>query len=169
MEEEGDGPFWMELKRPVRPKEVRRPWTREARLEMPGGVEDVLTGLLCTGAGELIHQAVEAKLDELLPAHAGQTDEQGRAAVVRNGHLPERGVLTGAGTVDVQVPNVRSRPAAPIRLPLAAGAALRAAVAALGPNGLRTPDLTIVQRGFKVWVPRRCRSGDDIIGVNCAI
>jgi transposase-like protein len=44
-----------------------------------------------------------------LAAHADRRDEDGRAGVVRNGHLPEREVLTGIGAVAVRVPKVRSR------------------------------------------------------------
>ena len=41
----------------------------------------------------------------------------GRQRVVRNGHLPERKILTGLGEVEVQVPKAHSRSgaAAPFR------------------------------------------------------
>jgi transposase-like protein len=52
---------------------------------------------------------VQAELEEFLAAHEEKCDEHGRAAVVRNGHLPEREVLTGIGAVAVRVPKVRSR------------------------------------------------------------
>lgn len=80
----------------------------------PETIEDPLTELLRTGAKRLIQQAVEAELSELLAAHAGATDAEGRAAVVRNGYLPEREVLTGVGPVQVKVPKVRSRGAEPV-------------------------------------------------------
>ncbi len=70
------------------------------------GVEDPLTELVRNGARKLIEQALEA---ELLSQHAGRRDEHGRAAVMRNGYLPERVVLTGVGPVSVKVPKVRSR------------------------------------------------------------
>ena len=44
-----------------------------------------------------------------MAGHADGHDGHGRATVVRNGHLPEREVLTGIGPVMVQVPKVRSR------------------------------------------------------------
>ena len=75
----------------------------------PEGVEDPLTELLRTGAKRLIQQAIEAELTELLEQYAGQRDEQGRRAVVRNGYLPAREILTGVGPVPVKVPKVRSR------------------------------------------------------------
>ena len=80
----------------------------------PAGVADVLTEVLRQGARELIRQAVEAELAELLAAYAGQRDPKGRAAVVRNGYLPEREVLTGLGPVSVRVPKVRGRTEEPV-------------------------------------------------------
>ncbi len=63
----------------------------------PTGVEDPLTELLRTDARarRLIHQAIEAELAELLARFEGAVDAQGRRAVVRNGYLPEREILTG--------------------------------------------------------------------------
>ena len=75
----------------------------------PETIEDPLTELLRTGAKRLIQQAVEAELAELLAQYGGEEDEQGRQAVVRNGYLPEREILTGVGPVGVKVPKVRSR------------------------------------------------------------
>lgn len=83
-------------------------------VQKPEGVEDVLTEVLRHGAQELIRQAVEAELADLLAQHAGQRDAKGRATVVRNGYLPEREVLTGLGPVSVQVPKVRSRTKTPV-------------------------------------------------------
>lgn len=76
--------------------------------------EDLLTELLRQGAQELIHQAVETELAELLERYATVADVKGRAAVVRNGHLPERKVLTGLGPVSVRIPKVRSRMGEPV-------------------------------------------------------
>jgi hypothetical protein len=42
--------------------------------------------LLRNGARRLIQQAIEAELAEMLAKYEGQTDEQGRRAVVRNGY-----------------------------------------------------------------------------------
>ena len=61
----------------------------------------------------MIQQAVEAELAELLERYAGQVDARGRRAVVRNGYLPERAILTGVGPVPVKVPKVRSRTSEP--------------------------------------------------------
>jgi putative transposase len=75
----------------------------------PGRVSDALSELLRAGAQQLIEQAVEAELQEYLSAMGARRDAHGRRAVVRNGHLPEREVLTGIGPVSVRVPKVRDR------------------------------------------------------------
>ena len=78
------------------------------------GVEDPLTELLRSGAQRLLEQAVDAEVRELLGRYAGENDARGRAAVVRNGHLPAREILTGIGPVQVEVPKVRSRTETPV-------------------------------------------------------
>jgi len=79
------------------------------RFAKPVSVRDALTELLREGAQQLLRQAIEAELEEYLRARLGECDGAGRAAVVRNGHLPEREVITGIGPVAVRVPKVRSR------------------------------------------------------------
>lgn len=70
---------------------------------------DPLTDILRAGARDLIQQAVEAELSVLLEAHSGDRTDDGRARLVRHGHLPERDVITGIGAVPVKVPRVRDR------------------------------------------------------------
>jgi putative transposase len=84
------------------------------RFRRSDGVEDQLSELLREGAQPLIVQAIEAELAELLAQYAGQSDAEGRSAVVRNGYLPEREVLTGIGPVGVRMPEVRSRTEEPV-------------------------------------------------------
>ncbi|NLB83164.1 MAG: IS256 family transposase [Synergistaceae bacterium] len=72
-------------------------------------VKDPLTELLRNGARDLIAKAVEAELETLLEEYSSHRLEDGRAAVVRNGYLPERTVQTGIGDVEVRVPKVRDR------------------------------------------------------------
>lgn len=74
-----------------------------------GSSPDPLTEVLRSGARRLIEQAVEAELAALLAAHVGERTEDGRARLVRHGHLPEREVMTGIGPVPVKVPRVRDR------------------------------------------------------------
>ena len=70
---------------------------------------DVLTEILRQGAQQLLARAVEEEVATYLQARSHVTDEQGRQAVVRNGYLPERNILTGLGPVPVRQPRVRDR------------------------------------------------------------
>lgn len=72
-------------------------------------IEDPLTDILRRGARALLAQAIEAELAAYLEARAHLKDQAGRQQVVRNGHLPERTVLTGLGPVEVRQPRVRDR------------------------------------------------------------
>lgn len=78
-------------------------------LGTPGSIQDSLTELLRQGARGLIEKAVEAELQGLLDQYENVTDLGGRQAVVRNGYLPERDLLTGLGPVPVRIPKVRDR------------------------------------------------------------
>lgn len=83
------------------------------RFPVPGVIEDPLTDLLRDGARRLIAQAVEAEFEVFLERHVQRRDGRGRGAVVRNGHLPERNLLTGIGPVPVKVPKARTRTGEP--------------------------------------------------------
>jgi transposase-like protein len=82
------------------------------RLIEPGAIEDQLTEVLRNGARALLAQAIETEVAEFLGKHADLKTEDGRARVVRHGHLPEREVMTGIGPVAVRQPRVRDRAAA---------------------------------------------------------
>jgi putative transposase len=75
---------------------------------------DPLTELLRGGAEQLIYQAVEAELSELLAAHADRHTEDGKAGVVRNGHLPARKLQTGLRSITVKIPKVRAKSGEPV-------------------------------------------------------
>jgi transposase-like protein len=75
----------------------------------PGVISDSLTDLLRRGARGLIETAVEAEWERRLDAYRNVTDRQGRRAVVRHGHRPERNSLTGVGNLPVRIPKVRDR------------------------------------------------------------
>ena len=54
-------------------------------IELAGRVEtDPLTELLRSGARQLLQEAIEAELQELLATHSDRVLEDGRAGVVRN-------------------------------------------------------------------------------------
>lgn len=68
-----------------------------------------LDELVKRGARQVIQQAIESELAELLSSCSNVVTLQGKQAVVRNGFLPEREVLTAAGPIVVKVPKVRDR------------------------------------------------------------
>ncbi|MCU7908518.1 MAG: transposase, partial [Candidatus Thiodiazotropha sp. (ex Lucinoma aequizonata)] len=77
-------------------------------------ISDPLTELLRTGAERLIYQVVEVELLELLAEYSERRTEDGKAGVVRNGHLPGRELQTGLGPVTVQIPKVRAKSGEPV-------------------------------------------------------
>ena len=84
--------------------------TTITQLPDPSGFSaDPFTDVIRDGARKLIEQAVHAELAALMAAFSGERLEDGRARLVRHGHLPEREVMTGIGPVPVKVPRVRDR------------------------------------------------------------
>ena len=77
-----------------------------SELQEPG---DVLEELARKGARQLLAQAMEAEVAEFVEKHSGTTDEEGRRLVVRNGHLPERELVTGIGPLRIRQPRVDDR------------------------------------------------------------
>lgn len=57
-------------------------------------------------AQQPLQQAIEAELSGFLEQFQDRRMDNGRAAMVRNGHLPERDLLTKIGPVSVKVPKV---------------------------------------------------------------
>jgi hypothetical protein len=79
-----------------------------------GGLSEVGLGLdqpVQRGARQVIQQAIEAELSLLLERFENVKPLHGQRAVVRNGYLPEREVLTAAGAIDLtcQCPPLTSR------------------------------------------------------------
>ncbi|KPU83560.1 transposase, partial [Marinosulfonomonas sp. PRT-SC04] len=50
-----------------------------------------------SGAQALLAQAIEAEVASFMACHAQEQLEDGRARLVRHGHLPEREIQTGIG------------------------------------------------------------------------
>ena len=75
---------------------------------------DPLTDLIRTGARQLIAQAVEAEVNELMAQYDGQHTESGHRAVVRSGYQRQRQIQTGIGSVTAKIPKVRSTSGAPV-------------------------------------------------------
>ena len=68
-----------------------------------------LEQLLQEGARKLLQAAIENEVIEYIQFHKDRLDENGQRLVVRNGHLPEREVISGAGPIPVRQPRVRHR------------------------------------------------------------
>ena len=65
--------------------------------------------LLQEGARKLLQAAIENEIIEYIQFHQDRRDEQGQRLVVRNGHLPEREIVSGVGPIKVRQPRVRHR------------------------------------------------------------
>lgn len=84
--------------------------TTITQLPDPSGFSaDAFTDVIRDGARKLIEQAIHAELATLMAAFSKERLDDGRARLVRHGHLPEREVMTGIGPVPVKVPRVRDR------------------------------------------------------------
>jgi putative transposase len=76
-----------------------------AKVEAKGYLEQ----LLAEGARKLLHAAIENEVAEYLQGQSDRRTESGERSVVRNGHLPERDLVTGVGPVKIRQPRVRHR------------------------------------------------------------
>ena len=65
--------------------------------------------LLLEGARKLLQAAIENEIIEYIQFHQDRRDEDGQRLVVRNGHLPEREIVSGVGPIKVRQPRVRHR------------------------------------------------------------
>ncbi len=70
---------------------------------------DPLTEVIQNGAKVLLRTAIQAEVSGFIKEYVHLLDNEGRQRLVRHGFLPEREVMTGIGTVPVQVPRVRDR------------------------------------------------------------
>jgi putative transposase len=111
--------------------------TNVFKLAQPGTFTDSLTEILRSGARVLLKQAVAAEVADFLHRHADLKTEAGRSRVVRHGHLPERGIMTGIGTVAVRQPRVRDRAGS-------AGERIRFNPTILPPYARRTKSLEVL-------------------------
>jgi len=65
--------------------------------------------LLQEGARKLLQAAIENEVMDYIQFHKERRDEDGQRLVVRNGHLPEREIVSGIGPIKVRQPRVRHR------------------------------------------------------------
>jgi transposase-like protein len=65
--------------------------------------------LVREGARRMLQEALENEVREYLARNASERSADGRRAIVGNGHLPARDLLTGAGAVHIRQPRVRDQ------------------------------------------------------------
>ena len=66
-----------------------------------------LDEIIREGARRMLQAAIDSEVDAFVEKHSGRRDENGRRLVVKNGSLPEREILTGAGAIPVRQGRVR--------------------------------------------------------------
>lgn len=88
---------------------MRKTITEKPEKATPMASEGVLETLIRSGARQVLQAALEAEIQEHLDRYKGYLDESGKRQVVRNGHQPERTVLTSAGPIPIRRPRVDDR------------------------------------------------------------
>ena len=61
------------------------------------------------GARQMLQRALECEVDAFLAEYADRADKRGRKQVVRNGYLPARTIMTGAGPLEIEQPRVQDK------------------------------------------------------------
>lgn len=80
-----------------------------ANKDHPQTFEIALEEIVKAGARKMLQQALENEVDEFLARHSSVKTEDNHRAIVRNGHLPERALQTGAGQLLIKQPRVRDK------------------------------------------------------------
>lgn len=77
----------------------------------PSGISarSALDEMLREGARKMLQEAIEAEVDLYVQNSRELRDEMNRRIIKRNGHLPERNILTGLGSVNIRQPRVRDK------------------------------------------------------------
>jgi transposase-like protein len=66
-----------------------------------------LDALVQEGARKMLQEAINLEVETFIDDHRQRCDEQGRRLVIKNGSLPAREILTGAGPIKIQQGRVR--------------------------------------------------------------
>ena len=83
--------------------------TAESLTFPSASARDVLTEILRDGAQRLLTAAIEAEVAEFIDSRSHVRNAEGHRAVVRNGHLPARTLVSGVGPIQIRQPRVRDR------------------------------------------------------------
>jgi putative transposase len=74
-----------------------------------GNARSVLDQIVRDGARKMLQAALEDEVSLFLDSHSSKVDCDGRRLVVRNGYMPSRELVTGAGNLEIQQPRVRDK------------------------------------------------------------
>jgi len=88
---------------------MKRDTRKEDAGQLISETKSVLEEVLRQGAREMLLKAIEAEVAGYIEQHSRLRDEAGHRLVVRNGHLPEREILTGIGPVPIRQPRVNDK------------------------------------------------------------
>jgi putative transposase len=80
-----------------------------ARLDQKSPLDE----LVREGARRMLQSAIDAEVEAFIAQHEDRRDARGRRLVVKNGSLPEREILTGAGAIPVTQGRVRDNTSDP--------------------------------------------------------
>lgn len=81
----------------------------ETQIEATPETMRTLEAIMREGAQKMLQAALEAEIEEHLTRYRSLVDEDGKRLVVRNGTMPERTLLTGAGPIPITRPRVDDR------------------------------------------------------------
>ena len=92
---------------------------RQAAIEMARGEtlgqaiaderRSALDAYVRAGGRQMLQAALEWEAGTFLAEYADRADEHGRKQVIRNGYLPARTIMTGAGPFEIEQPRVRDK------------------------------------------------------------
>lgn len=86
-------------------KDIRLAVAKQEEIEVKSVLEEVIRN----GARRMLQKTIEAEVAEYIERHTHLRDDNGLRLVVRNGHLPERNLVTGYGPLQVRQPRVNDR------------------------------------------------------------
>jgi transposase-like protein len=75
----------------------------------PESARSVLDQIVRKGARTMLQAALEDEVNAFLELNSTKVDGDGRRLVVRNGYMPSRELVTGAGNLEVSQPRVRDK------------------------------------------------------------
>lgn len=81
----------------------------EDKNHQPKAFENFLEDTLREGARQLLQAAIENEVQEYIKNFMCEKASNGRKAIVRNGYLPERSIITGIGPINIKQPRVRDK------------------------------------------------------------